>query len=186
MTLLFSRRRLLLGSAAGLFVPALIPQEAGAGPHHIFPSVSGENLNGKTFSFPQDFTAPRTLILFAYQREQADALGSWVEGLKLTERSIPWFEMPIISSPYKLGSFIIDRGMRSGIPDTKIRDHVVTIYTDQEAFSNALGIEFEKTAAYALVVDAQGKNLGFVKGAYDRKKASTILRLLKTKNRKIV
>jgi len=182
MTLLISKRQLILGSAAGIFAATLaIAQKASAAGAHIFPQVSGDNLNGKTFSFPQDFTAPRTLILFAYQREQADALGSWVEGLKLTERSIPWFEMPIISSPYKLGSFIIDRGMRSGIPDTKIRDRVVTIYTDQEAFSHALGIEFEKTAAYALVVDAQGKVLGFVKGAYDLKKASTILQLLKMK-----
>lgn len=182
MTPLYSRRQLILGFVAGIFIPALITtQKTSAAAAHIFPSVSGENLNGKAFSFPQDFTAQRTLILFAYQREQADALGSWVEGLALTHESIHWFEMPIISTPYRIGSFFIDRGMRSGIPDEKIRDRVVTIYTDQEAFSNALGIHFEKTTAYALVVDGDGKILGFEKGAYNRRKAYMILRLLKMK-----
>jgi hypothetical protein len=158
MNPLFSKRQMILGSAAGMCALALTtPQEASAAGPFTFPQVSGENLNGKAFSFPQDFTAQRTLVLFAYQREQADDLGSWVEGLELTKKSIPWFEMPIISTPYKIGSFIIDRGMRSGIPDEKIRDRVVTIYTDQEAFSEALGIQFEKTAAYALVVDGHGK-----------------------------
>ena len=180
MTPLFSRRQLILGSVAGFFIPALITtQKTSAAAAHFFPSVSGKNLNGKSFSFPQNFTAQRTLILFAYQREQADDLASWVEGLALTQKSIPWFEMPIISTPYKIGSFFIDRGMRSGIPDEKIRDRVVTIYTDQEAFSKALGIQFEKTAAYALVVDGHGKIVGFEKGAYNLRKASIILRHLK-------
>ena len=181
MTPQFSRRQLLLSLTVGISVPAFTPQEAVAAQHHIFPQVSGENLNGKAFSFPQDFTAQRTLVLFAYQREQADDLGSWVEGLELTKKSIPWFEMPIISTPYKIGSFIIDRGMRSGIPDEKIRDRVVTIYTDQEAFSQALGVQFEKTAAYALVVDGHGKIVGFVKGTHNPRKAATILRLLEVK-----
>ena len=184
MTHSFSRRNFLLASALGMFAPGFITDGSLAAATGVFPNVSGENLNGKTFSFPQDFAAERTLILFAYEREQAQALTSWIEGLALRDKSISWFEMPIISSPYRIGSFIIDRGMRSGIPDPKIRERVVTIYTNQALFSQALGIPFEKSAAYALIVDRRGKNLGFVTGAYTPAKAAIILRLLKTKDRK--
>ena len=180
---LLSRRRFLIGSALGV-IGTLFCAESGAAASRVFPAVSGENLNGKTFSFPQDFKAERTLVLFAYEREQAQALNSWIQGLRLTEKSIPWFEMPIISSAYRVGSFFIDAGMSRGIPDPRIRERVVTIYTNQELFSQALGIEFERSAAYALVVDQHGKHVGFVKGAYDSEKGAMILRLLNSKNKR--
>jgi hypothetical protein len=42
----------------------------------IFPSLSGENLNGKKFNLPQDFPADKTLLLIAFEREQQVVLDS--------------------------------------------------------------------------------------------------------------
>lgn len=147
----------------------------------IFPTLSGENLNGKKFNLPQDLPAERTLVLIAFEREQQAVLDSWSKGLDLPNGSIPWIEVPVISTPYVLGSFIIDSGMRKGIPSPKIRDRVITLYTDREAFAKSMGFKYDKQGAYVAVVDRSGRNLGMVKGSFDERKAKTILDLLEPK-----
>jgi hypothetical protein len=144
----------------------------------IFPSLSGENLNGKKFNLPQDFPADKTLLLIAFEREQQVVLDSWSQGLDLPNSQIPWAELPVIPTPYLLGSFIIDSGMRRGIPNPNIRDRVITLYTDREAFAKSMGFEFDPQGAYVAVVDRSGKNLGIVKGAFSEEKAQIVLNLL--------
>ena len=144
----------------------------------FFPFLAGENLNGKAFHLPQDLPAEKTLVLIAFEREQQVVLDSWSHGLDLLNGQIAWIEIPVISTPYVLGSFIINSGMRRGIPNPKIRERVITIYTDREAFAKSMGIEYNKNEAYVAVVDRSGKNLGFVKGLYDENKAREILSLL--------
>lgn len=130
--------------------------------------VGGTSLQGRPFQFPGDLPAARNLILFAYEREQADALSSWVTGMRLVESDYSWFELPVISESMRLASPFIDSGMRSGIPDPKLREHVVTIYTDQAQFARALGIPFDVQGAYAIVVDHQGLLVGVVSGRYNQ------------------
>ncbi len=144
----------------------------------MFPTLSGENLSGKRFNLPKDFPAERTLVLIAFEREQQATLDSWAQGLDLLNSQIPWVEVPVISTPYILGSFIIDYGMRKGIPNPKVRDRVITLYTDREAFAKSMGFEYDKLGAYVAVVDRSGNNLGIVKGAYDEVKAKELLGLL--------
>jgi hypothetical protein len=143
-----------------------------------FPPLSGDNLNGKRFHLPQDLPADKTLVLIAFEREQQVTLDSWSQGLDLLNSQIPWIEVPVISTAYILGSFIIDSGMRKGIPNPKVRDRVITLYTDREDFATSMGFEYDKHDAYVAVVDRSGKNLGIVKGAYSEEKAVKILRLL--------
>ena len=147
----------------------------------IFPSLSGENLNGKKFNLPQDFPADKTLLLIAFEREQQVVLDSWSQGLDLPNSQIPWVELPIIPTPYVLGSFIIDSGMRRGIPNLKIRDKVITLYTDREAFAKSMGFDFDPQGAYVAVVDRSGKSLGMVKGAFSEEKSKVVLSLLGVK-----
>lgn len=144
----------------------------------MFPVLSGDNLSGQKFNLPQDLPAEKTLVLIAFEREQQAALDSWSKGLDLLNSQIPWIEVPVISTPYILGSFIIESGMRRGITNPKIRDRVITLYTDSEAFAKSMGFEYDKHGAYVAVVDRSGKNLGAVKGVYDEAKAKEILDLL--------
>lgn len=144
----------------------------------VFPTISGENLKGKEFEFPRDFKTDRVLILFAYEQEQADKLSSWVEGLGLLNSQIEWYETPVIAMPLQLGSYIIDGGMRKGIPDERIQERVVTLYTNRKEFSNSLGIPFNMQGAYAMVVDQNGKVAGYMQGEYSVNAAKKIMRLL--------
>lgn len=149
--------------------------------HAQFPLVSGENLNGKTFHLPQELPGERTLVLIAFEREQQVTLDTWSQGLDLINSEIPWIELPVISTPYVLGSFFIEQGMRRGIPNPKIRDHVITVYTDREAFATSMGFDYDKQGAYVAVIERSGKKLGVVKGPYDENKAKVILDLMSMK-----
>ena len=139
-----------------------------------FPDVSGENLQGRPFVFPRDFQSNRVLVLFAYEREQADALSSWVKGLELLDSKIEWYETPIISKPLQLGSWFIDGGMRKGIQDLRVKERVITFYTNREKFANAVGMPFEIEGAYAMVLRRDGSVVGYVEGAFTSNGAKKI------------
>ena len=146
-----------------------------------FPTIKAENLNEKTFNLPADFPSDRTLLLLGFKREEADTLETWIEGLNLKEEEIAWFEMPVIPSLYSIGGFFINGAMRRGTPDLKMRERVVTLYTDQRAFALSMGIDDQTLGAYVAVVDRKGNNLGFIQGAFSKVKAAKITRLLRTK-----
>ena len=146
-----------------------------------FPAIQAENLNEKVFNLPKDFPADRNLLLLGFKREQADTLDTWVKGLQLKKKNISWFEMPVISSAYSIGSFFIDGAMRRGTPSEKTRDHIVTLYTDQKAFAASMGLNPQTLGAYIVVVDRKGNNLGFVEGDFSKSKANKIWGLLKLK-----
>ena len=104
-----------------------------------FPAIKAENLNEKIFDLPADFPSDRTVLLLGFKREEADTLETWIEGLNLREKEIAWFEMPVIPSLYSIGGFLIDGAMRRGTPDLKMRDRIITLYTDQRAFTGING-----------------------------------------------
>jgi len=144
-----------------------------------FPHLSGESLSKKKYTFPNDLSAERTLFLIAFESNQQETLDTWSRGLDLLNSPIEWFETPVIRTSLSIGSFIIDGGMRIGIPNPKIRDRVITLYTDREAFAKSMGFEFDPLGAYVAVVDRSGKNLGTMKGEFDETKAESILSLLR-------
>lgn len=146
-----------------------------------FPTIKAENLNEKTFNLPADFPSDRTLLLLGFKREEADTLETWIEGLNLKEKEIAWFEMPVIPSLYSIGGFFIDGAMRRGTPDLKMRERIITLYTDQRAFASSMGIDDQRLGAYVAVVDRKGNNLGFVQGEFSKAKAAKIITLLKPK-----
>lgn len=146
-----------------------------------FPSIQAENLNEKQFNLPTDFPSDRTLLLLGFKREEADTLETWIEGLNLREMEIDWFEIPVISSAYSIGSFFIDGAMRRGTPDLKMRERIITLYTDQRAFASSMGIVDQMLGAYVAVVDRKGNNLGLVQGDFSKGKAAKITSLLRSK-----
>ena len=59
----------------------------------------------------------------------------------------------MISSGYKFMRFVIDSGMRGGIPQNKHK-HVVTMYGDVEKYMNALNLDAR--FGYAFLLDKKG------------------------------
>jgi hypothetical protein len=124
-----------------------------------FPNVSGKNLNGKKYTFPQDFSAAKILVLIAFKREQQAQVDTWfpfADSLEQTLKDFRYYEFPTLSQFNPLFQWFINRGMRSGIQDYSARKRTVSFYINKEPFKNALNIQTEDTI-YIMLLDKSGR-----------------------------
>jgi len=121
-----------------------------------FPEVVAESLAGTQESIPDSARGKITLVAVAFLRESQAQLDSWLEPFieRFGSRNdFMFYEVPMISAGYKFMRFMIDGGMRAGIPNKKHR-HVVTMYGDVEKYKNALNID--PRFGHAFVLDRSG------------------------------
>jgi hypothetical protein len=124
----------------------------------MFPSIKGENLSGRHMVLPRDFEGKLNIVVVAFYREQQMQVNSWLPTVQELQRKYPeihMYELPTISTGYVLMKWIIDNGMRSGIKDTKTRDHTITLYTDTKKFRKELELPTDETI-YVMLVDSSG------------------------------
>ena len=124
----------------------------------MFPAVSGDNLHGDTYSLPDDFSGSLNIVMIAFQRQQQAEVDTWLPLAKELEAEhaemVRYWELPTISSGMKYMRFIIDNGMRSGIPDSTARERTITLYIDREPFIEELDIPSKDSIEVLLVNDA--------------------------------
>lgn len=144
------------------------------------PLLHGRDLNGNDCVIPHDLPAKKTLLLFAFKREQQSSIDSWVNalGLRSPENKIPWLEIPLIQKPWKLLSSWIDHGMKRGITDHELRSHVWTIYTNRSSFLKAMQLSSIESI-YICVAFQDGSLKALVSGDYTSATAEIILKALK-------
>lgn len=121
-----------------------------------FPAVRAESLAGTKESIPESARGRVTLVAVAFLRESQGQLDSWLNPFyeKFGKRDgFMFYEIPMISSGYKFMKFIIDSGMRGGIPSFKHK-HVVTMYGDVKKYLSAL--DLDPRYGYAFLLDRQG------------------------------
>lgn len=151
---------------------------AQAAPIPHLPALQSKDLNGRELTLPHDLPGERTLLIVAFEREQQSDVDTWTTGLKLAGSNLPWFELPVIENPGALARWFISGGMRRGIKDQALWQHVVTLYTRKADFKTALGITSEKSVQ-VLVVDRQGQVLERVIGDYSAVEAGKLMRPLR-------
>ncbi len=121
-----------------------------------FPEVTAKSLAKTPVSLPGSAQGKVTLIVVAFLQQSQPQLDSWLG--PFTERfgskeGFTFYEVPMISSGYKFMSFIIDSGMRGGIPKEKHKN-VVTMYGDVEKYMKAL--DLDARYGYAFLLDREG------------------------------
>ena len=121
-----------------------------------FPEVTAQSLANTSESIPDSAKGKVALIAVAFLRESQPQLDSWLG--PFTERfgskeGFTFYEVPMISSGYKFMKFIIDSGMRGGIPKEKHKN-VVTMYGDVEKYMKAL--DLDARYGYAFLLDREG------------------------------
>ena len=121
-----------------------------------FPEVSAESLANTKESIPGSARGRVTLVVVAFLRESQAQLDSWLG--PFAERygdkeGFTFYEVPMISSGYKFMRFIIDNGMRAGLPEKKHK-HVVTMYGDVQRYMDELGLDPRN--GYAFLLDKEG------------------------------
>jgi len=84
-------------------------------------------------------------------------LESWVQPFEREfgkDSRFAFYEIPMLNSAWVVRSWIIDSGMRSGIPVEK-HGSVVTYYGDYSSYQEALGM-IDTNLAYVFLLDKNG------------------------------
>lgn len=107
-----------------------------------FPTVSGSNLEGQRFELPRDFGGDLTLVMIAFQQWQQVQVNGWLPPVKMLARQygLRYYELPTLPRWDPLRQWLLNNGMRAGIPDRHTRETTITLYTDLGRFCRALDI----------------------------------------------
>jgi len=140
----------------------------------IFPEVKGSNLERKKYRIPQDLEGEVNIVTVAFQQWQQSLVNTWVPFLEELKQSYPevyFYELPTINRNYRGMKFMIDGGMRMGIPDKKIRERTITLYLEKNKFMENLAIENDEDIL-SYVLNKKGEIISTVKGEYSPEKAT--------------
>ena len=121
-----------------------------------FPEVTAESLAKTSESIPDSAKGKVALIVVAFLQQSQPQLDSWLQPFAEkfgAKEGFTFYEVPMISSGYKFMKFVIDSGMRGGIPKEKHKN-VVTMYGDVEKYMNELNLEAR--FGYAFLLDKEG------------------------------
>lgn len=142
-----------------------------------FPTVTASNLAGREFSLPAGFEGDINVVALAFQMWHQNEVDTWMPLLEQVERRIPVmraYELPVLRSMNRLSQWMIDSGMRGGIPDPTTRARTITLYLDKERFRRALGLP-DEDHIYVLLVDRDGLVHWRTRGPYSPEKASSLM-----------
>lgn len=146
----------------------------------FFPTVTGKNLTGQTFTFPENLEKEYNLIAVAFLREQQADVDTWIPRMEALEQQDPQFalfEVPTIREMNAFSRWFIFQGMRSGIPPQQARLRTVTVHIDKEPFKKALGIQTENSI-HLYLTDRQGRILWQTEGPWSEEKHQQLLTFL--------
>ncbi len=145
------------------------------------PSLVAQRLDDKIpVPIPQGLPAERTLALIAFQGTQRPDIESWINGLRLRERSsnIAWMRMPVLEDPGSAAErSAIENRLMARYPSAGDRAMVVPVFTDRAAFIRAAGLG-SPDQVHAVVVNRNGEVLARAGGEYSEDKAQALLETL--------
>jgi hypothetical protein len=147
-----------------------------------FPQITSENLELETLNLPSDFEGDYNLCLIAFQQWHQRLIDTWIpwaRQLEQTHLRFRYYEFPVIRRLNPLYRGFIDRGMRAGIPDPVARHKTITLYTDKDAFKQALEINTE-TDIHLRLVDREGVVHWSAAGALTREATDALTETLET------
>jgi hypothetical protein len=162
-------------TAAAVFLCAAA--QAQGTPAGKLPTTSAESLAGEQLTLPADLPAERTLVLLAFERDQRASLATWKAGLDLPAGKTPWMELIVVGPENAFVRTMVQRGLRREIPEGPMRDRVLPLFAEQEAFAASLGLSTK--SPHVLTVDSAGHVLAQADGDYAPGKAQALLLSLK-------
>ncbi len=89
-----------------------------------FPNVKATSLTNRSYQLPRDLDGELNLVIVAFKQWQQDWVDTWIPSLQrlaYEHKSLRVYEMPTMSRFNALYRFMIDNGMRAGIPDRAVR-----------------------------------------------------------------
>jgi hypothetical protein len=145
-----------------------------------FPEVSGKNLKRKKLNFPAGFPARYTVVLMAFYRHQQADIDTWMPFANRIEseyEDLAYVELPVVYRMGPVGQFMLNEGMRAGIPDQKARERTITLYLDKAKFLGQMGINSQEEIQ-VLLVETGGKILFRQSGRFAPEKGQSLVEAL--------
>jgi len=142
----------------------------------MFPQVSGQNLEFENFDLPYSLKGELNLVIIPFRRWHQDLVDEWSLYLNILEDRYPkfrFYEIPTLSNGYKIMRFMIDGGMRAGIPDKRVRKRTITIYINKSKFKKQLNITSEDTI-YLFLINKKGEIIWRSEGEFNPIKAKVL------------
>jgi len=149
-----------------------------------FPDISGENLEKKKYNIPYDLEGELNIVIVPFQRWHQSLVDEWsvfLNNIERSNRKFRYYEVPTLNSGYKIMRFMIDGGMRAGIPDRGVRERTITLYTNKPLFEEQLNINSEDTI-YLFLIRRNGEILWRSQGEYDKQKGEELLKTIEKMN----
>jgi hypothetical protein len=134
----------------------------------LFPNVKGSNLLRQQLTLPKDFQGRLNLVFIAFEQWQQREVDSWIvlaEELEAQVSGLVYYELPTIQNRNTMFQWLLNEGMRAGIPNPKTRAHTITLYLNKISFRKALGFP-DEDHIYILVIDQRGQVLYQLRGPH--------------------
>ena len=145
-----------------------------------FPSVHGQSLSGEEYTLPDRFKGKKVMIVVGYVQETQFDIDRWGIGFFTAELPLPpVYEVPTIPGliPSLLKN-VIDKGMRSGIPQESWKD-VVTVYgSDGGKIAQWTGTQMPRNCR-VLLLDEHGVVIWMHDKGYGLPPLKSLLEVLK-------
>ena len=138
-----------------------------------FPEVFARNLNRRPMSFPQDFPGRYTIALMPF-----------VQVLEKLYPEIGYIELPVVYKMPPFRQFLLNEGMRAGIPDSKARERTSTLYLDKADFMRTLNIN-NQDQIQVLLLSESGEVVWRELGIFTREKGKSLTHLIQTMSKPI-
>lgn len=143
----------------------------------VFPTITGQNVDGAAFSAPEDFAKPLNIVILPFDREQQERALNWLplgQSLAAEYADVGYYSVAALPdlSPFVRG--LVIGGLQLGVRDEAVRTvTVITFLEDQARFIAALGLADNSQMA-VVVVDDTRRLLYRAVGDYDEAQDSAL------------
>jgi hypothetical protein len=145
-----------------------------------FAPVKATSLTNKSYNVPRDLEGDYNLVIVAFKQWQQDWVDTWIpslQSLAYQHQQLRVYEMPTMSRFNGLYRFMIDNGMRGGIPDKAVRAATLCAYIDIPPFAQALQLPSYDTI-YLFLLDRNGEILWRGQGRFDPQQLAELAAVL--------
>jgi hypothetical protein len=141
------------------------------------PTVTAYALDKAKRTLPADFSSPLNLLILSFERDQQDAVESWLPVAK--QPNVELWVLPISSRQDVLYRWWLNSSMRSSLPPNQPQHSTVPLYINKSQFLKSLGISSEKQIV-VLITDKSGQVLWRREGAATDDKKASLTEFLKS------
>jgi hypothetical protein len=122
-----------------------------------FPKIEGISLSGDKVIFPDVLVGKPSVLAVAFRQKAQKCINTWADELLLKygiDKSINYYEIPMLGGQYTMARNWIDGGMRGGVPKP-LHDYTVTYYGPLRSYFKSLDIS-SKGDCYMYVLNSEG------------------------------